>query len=316
MSLTGTPAGGIWSSSSATVASVGSTGIVTGLSAGTATIYYNNGGCYAYRPVTVNIPPVTIFGSSTVCTGSAITLTDAVGGGAWSTSNPAVATVSTTGVVVGVAVGTVTIYYSVGSCAVSKSVTVNPTPAPITGPSVVSVGGTITLSDATPGGLWICGSPIATITTTGMVTGVSSGTVNIYYTVGGCGVFKTISVMAEGSGAPLVSGPSQAQMQEVTNAASKAGGESITASDRDGTVAVYPNPTNGSLNIEWKDQVTGDAQVIITDVTGRSVYQSILHMDNVNGLQQVGLSDLKSGIYLISIKSDAVHFSSKLVIQH
>ena len=48
-----------WTSSNAGVATVSSSGLVTGVSAGTATITYtNSGGCQATEVITVNPTPV------------------------------------------------------------------------------------------------------------------------------------------------------------------------------------------------------------------------------------------------------------------
>ena len=67
---------------------------------------------------------------------------------------------------------------------VSINVNIAPVVAPITGPTGVCVGATITLSDATSGGTWSSGNTSrATVTSGGVVTGVSSGSVTIYYTV-------------------------------------------------------------------------------------------------------------------------------------
>ena len=67
-------------------------------------------------------------------------------------------------------------------------VTVNPAPAltAITGVSEVCIGATnaITLTNSTPGGVWSSNDPlIASISSTGVVTGISSGTVIITYTL-------------------------------------------------------------------------------------------------------------------------------------
>jgi len=188
-SLGNSVAGGTWSSSNPTVASVSTSGLVTAVTGGTATISYTvASGCYVTKAVTVNPVPTGITGSSFVCLGTNITLTPSSPGGVWSSSNPAAATVNTTtGVVTGVAVGTTTITYS-GCGYVVKDITVNPLPAPITGTlTVCETSGTTTLSSATPGGTWSSGAPgIATATTMsandGQVTGVSDGTVIITYT--------------------------------------------------------------------------------------------------------------------------------------
>ncbi len=71
-----------------------------------------------------------IAGPGSVCVVSTITLTDATSGGAWSSSNTAVATVgSVSGVVIGVTAGSVTITYTVGASNVTASVLVNPLPS-------------------------------------------------------------------------------------------------------------------------------------------------------------------------------------------
>jgi hypothetical protein len=71
----------------------------------------------------------TITGSSAVCAGSTITLSNTTTGGTWSSSNTAIATVGSTGIVTGVASGTVTISYTVtnscGTATAIKVITVN-----------------------------------------------------------------------------------------------------------------------------------------------------------------------------------------------
>ncbi len=195
--------GGVWSSSNASVATVNSsTGVVTGVAAGTVTITYSIsnacGSTYATYSVTVNPLPATpsaITGISSVCAGATGTLSDATVGGVWSSSNTSIATVSASGVVTGVAAGSVTITYTVsnscGSRYVTKAITVNSTSSvsAISGPTSVCTGATITLSDATPGGVWSSSATsVATISTSGVVTGLTTGVVTISYTVTGtCG---------------------------------------------------------------------------------------------------------------------------------
>jgi hypothetical protein len=72
--------------------------------------------------------PAAITGSAGVFLGTPVTLSDAVAGGTWSSSNTAVATVvAGTGHVTGVTVGPATItYQTVGGCYVAKNISVMP----------------------------------------------------------------------------------------------------------------------------------------------------------------------------------------------
>jgi uncharacterized protein YjdB len=212
--------GGTWSSTYSFIASVGSTGVVTGVSTGTSIVYYSTGpGCAASAIDTVEATATSpISGLSTVCLSSTTTLTDAIGGGTWSSSNTLNATVSSSGVVSGVSAGTAIISYGVsGVCGVvyvTKTMTVigAVTAGTISGPSAVCAGSTISLSDAAPGGTWTSSSTtIARVSGSGVVTGVSSGTAYISYTVtSSCGsAYTTASVVVSGSATPdSVYGPS------------------------------------------------------------------------------------------------------------
>ncbi len=83
--LSNSIAGGVWSSNNNAVATVNGSGLVTGVSAGTATITYtNNCGGVSTATVTVNASPaasISAVGSTTLCAGSAITLNANTGAG-------------------------------------------------------------------------------------------------------------------------------------------------------------------------------------------------------------------------------------------
>jgi len=79
---------------------------------------------------------------------------------------------------------------------------------------------------------------------------------------------------------------------------------------------VYPNPTTGALNIQWANQSIGNANVVVTDVLGRVVNNSILNINAVSGQSKLDLSNLKAGIYTLSIKSDNICYTSKLQLEN
>lgn len=197
VTLSNPTTGGVWSSTDPAVATINSSGVVSGLTAGTTTIsYVVTNGCGtggATRVVTVSAPTAVapIAGSTSVCTGSTITLSDATPLGTWSSSNAAVASVSSTGVVSGMTAGTTTISYSVtnGSGCVSSAtviVTVNATPSASIVPSgtvTICTGGWATLTASTGTGYsyqWqIGGGPI-------------SGATNSSYNASGAGVYNVV----------------------------------------------------------------------------------------------------------------------------
>jgi len=186
--LTETTSGGVWSSSNPGVAAVGSTGVVTGVTAGTPTISYTlPAGCFAVFPMTVSTTPAANTGTPVVCTGLTTTLANGTGGGVWTSANTGLATVGAgTGVVTGVSAGTPDITYTVPSgCFAVTNVTVNTNPAAIVGASTVCVGATTTLTDADAGGTWTSSNTLlATVgPATGLVTGVAAGTPTITYTM-------------------------------------------------------------------------------------------------------------------------------------
>jgi trimeric autotransporter adhesin len=210
VTLTDATAGGTWSSSNTTAALIGSSsGTVTGVTYGTSVISYTLGtGCYSTTVATVNLLPAGISGSSAVCSGSTLTLSDGTAGGTWSSSNTSAATVgSSSGIVSGVAVGTTTISYILSTgCYSTLIISVNAVPSAITGSTFVCSGLTTALNNATPGGTWSSSNTsVATVaTSSGVVTGVSTGTTVISYTMT-CGtVTTTVTVGGVAAGAPTV----------------------------------------------------------------------------------------------------------------
>ena len=271
ISLTGSPAGGTWSVGSSTTATVSSGGVVTGLSAGVTNVYYFNGGCYAYHYVTVNTAPAPISGSSAICIGSTITLTDAITGGSWFSGNTALATVSSGGVVTGVAAGLLNIYYTMGTtlsgCTMEHTVTVNAA-ASISGASALCTGTAIALTGTPTGGTWSVGvSGIATVSSAGIVTGVTAGVTNIYYSRGGCFAYHYVTV----SPAPAA----------IAGAASVCSGTSITLTDSipGGT---WVSGNTGLATVSTTGIVTGTGTGILniyytmgTSLSGCTVYHTL-----------------------------------------
>ncbi len=192
--------GGRWSSSNQLIAVIDSiTGTVSGIAAGIDTVTYTLGGTYVTTTITVSsLPPASVGGDSVVCLGSLITLSDALGGGVWASSNTTVATIgSLSGIANGIAIGTSIISYSFGAgCTVTRNITVNPLPAAMRG-MAVCIGIPATIIDATHGGSWSSSTPaILTITSTGgFAAAIALGVDTITYTLPtGCSTRTTVTV--------------------------------------------------------------------------------------------------------------------------
>jgi gliding motility-associated-like protein len=187
-------AGGTWSSSTVSVASLTASHLVHGNSVGVAAISYSIGSCYVAKIVTVNPVAAPITGNASICMGSNTTLNDTTTGGVWSTSNVAVATVNGSGlngIVTPNSVGTATISYTLGLCPTTKVVTVHTQPTPITnvgGSATVCQGGTRAVNSSPAGGVWSSSNTsLATVnpTTPAVVHGLMVGVDTIIYTLGG-----------------------------------------------------------------------------------------------------------------------------------
>lgn len=187
--LTASVPGGAWSSSTGTTV-IG--GVVTGVSAGAATVSYAvTNGCgtdVATHPMMVVAPPVAgvITGATTVCENAQETLTGSVPGGAWSATNSNVNVSG--GVVTGVWAGTTTISYTVtnacGVAVATHSMTVNPLPqaGSISGAATLCVGRQATITATVAGGVWSMSSGYASVIN-GIVTGIAAGVSTISYAV-------------------------------------------------------------------------------------------------------------------------------------
>ena len=208
--------GGTWSSSAPPIATIGvGSGVVTGVSGGTAMISYISGaGCMSMRVVTVNSVPAAITGVTNVCVGLTTTLSDVSAGGTWSSSAPSVASLTGSVIVTGVSAGVATITYTVaGGCYITIPFLVNPSPAPIGGGANVCQGSAIALNDPSPGGTWLSNNAsIATIDGAGLLTGVSAGSTIITYTLGtGCIITAPMTVI------PLPAAPITANLDYCQN---------------------------------------------------------------------------------------------------
>ena len=244
--LTGHPVS--WTTSNPTVATVDTTGYVTSVAAGSATIVATSDGKSGSAAITVTNPAPTPVASVTVSPSTAsltvgqgvrlvATTKDSAGNTlsgravTWSSSAPSIATVDSTGYVTAVAAGSATITATSegksGTAAITAS---NPAPAPVSSvtvtPSTLSLsvgqGAQLQATTKDSAGTVLTGrsitwassnSAVASVNSTGYVTAVGGGTATISATSEGKSGTATVSVsVISGGGSSGVTGdPAQLQ---------------------------------------------------------------------------------------------------------
>ena len=258
-----------YSSSNTAVATVNASGLVTGVTPGKATITGTSSGKTGTAEITVTAIPVASVSvtpsNPTITLGRTITLTAqprAANGQSltgrsvvWSSSAPGIASVSSTGVVTGAGIGSAVIFASIDGVLGHTTVTVVPVPvssvtvSPAT--ANVAIGSTTqlsaTLKDAS--GVTLTGrvvtwsssqTTIATVSPTGLVTGVSGGTATITATSEGRTGTATVTVAGSGVRTVTVT-PSTASVNVL-------GTVTLTATVRDPSGAIINAPVTWSTS--------------------------------------------------------------------
>ncbi|MCF8451214.1 MAG: Ig-like domain-containing protein [Taibaiella sp.] len=239
--------GGVWSSSDVSRATVNTSGVVTGIAAGTTIISYivsnTCGSGNATLTMTVSAPTAVaaITGTFSLCQAATTTLANTTPSGSWSSTNTSVATITAGGVVSGIAGGTATISYGVTNAfgcisASSAIVTVNALPVATTTPTgavVICTGGSILINAApTTAGLsyqWQDGGVNIAGATTNSFTVSAAGNFRVLITnTSGCtGTSAVVNVTV--SGASVVVPSVSFTASPGTNVCSSAGAVNFTA---------------------------------------------------------------------------------------
>ena len=251
----------VWSTQNASVATVSQSGVVTAVAAGVVQVAGSSGGKSASATITVTARPVSLVrvtpGSATIAVSSSITLQaealDASGAPVlgrpitWTSSNETIAIVSATGIVAGIAPGSVTISAAIDGRTGTAAITVSPqaveTVAITPEVDTINVGRRLTLR-ATPFDArntplvnraiaWTSSDPsIATVSSSGEVLALSVGTVRIRATVEGKFAEAIITVLPVPVASVIVA-PSQVtlnpgQTSQLTVTLSDSGGNVLT----------------------------------------------------------------------------------------
>ncbi len=77
---------------------------------------------------------------------------------------------------------------------------------------------------------------------------------------------------------------------------------------------IYPNPSSDIVNVSFEGKGS-NYEIAVTDLAGRTVHNQII--DNAEGLQNIIISvkDLRAGNYIVTLKTESLVSTQKLIIQ-
>jgi len=79
-------------------------------------------------------------------------------------------------------------------------------------------------------------------------------------------------------------------------------------------MALYPNPTEGRINLSLSDLMDRDLELEIIDLSGKTVYSQELHSEGPSLDMQLDLN-LKAGAYLVNLRGENTSLQQKLLVQ-
>ena len=240
---------------------------ITVTQSGTYGVSVTNGqGCASIAaPVTIDVVAYPVLGSiagnNAVCVGSTTPLSNATTGGVWSTSNAAVASVSTAGEVSGNSAGAATISYTYTNATgcttvVTKPIAVNVVPVAVTsinGPTTFCSGNSVTITAPTADSyVW------SNNATTQSITVSTSGTYDVAITTAGCSATSApVAVVVNALPTPIVT----------TNNVAICQGTAATLSATPAAAYAWSNgATTPTINVTS----AGNYAVTVTDANGCS----------------------------------------------
>lgn len=287
-----------WSSSDTGVASVDQNGHVSARTVGTTQIAASASGVSGVATIAVVQSPVTSVvvapSRATLRVGTTLQLSDTVqnASGAllpsqsatWTSDNESVATVDAAGLVVARASGTAHITATVDSIGGTSTITVTPVPTAsivVTPPAPALYVGQTTQLTATPedsagdplGGrsiTWTSLTPsVAKVSTSGLVTGVSTGSAIVEATSGGVTGTDTVTVTSEPFSSVVLSPATSSlflgQTEQITAVVTNATGQPVA-----GAVVTYASTNTAVATVSPSSGKVTAVGVGVTTITGTS----------------------------------------------
>ena len=289
---------GAWSSDNMNIATVNSSGLVTGISAGTTYIVYSITGCggAVSEKQLVNILPDanigSVTGTSPISVGATVTYyaNNAVTGGGigfWNSDNTSIATVNaSTGEVTGVSCGTCNIIYVItggcgGTLSSQQQVTVG-----IMNNTVTQLGNTLTATATGDSYIWVTCPGYTQI----------PGATSQSYTVTATGSYAVIVTQS------TCSGTSACTPVVIT-------GVNEMSSNADG-ISIYPNPSSDNIIVGIPEKNNSASnRLYIYNAMGMLVWQQDIITPKLN----IDISNFSKGIYLLKIVSGNKEWKDRFV---
>ncbi|HMC98207.1 MAG TPA: T9SS type A sorting domain-containing protein, partial [Flavobacteriales bacterium] len=88
----------------------------------------------------------------------------------------------------------------------------------------------------------------------------------------------------------------------------------MVENELDRGLAVFPNPTNGQLNIKFDLQTSGTAQIDVFNMLGEKVVTSTRSMGTGTQRESFDMSGLNNGIYFVTIQADGMRATRKVTL--
>ncbi|MDF1694811.1 MAG: Ig-like domain-containing protein [Saprospiraceae bacterium] len=262
--------GGTWNSSNPLIATITNDGEVSALAEGSVTLTFTNSttGCSAgtTSPLSVSTPPtINLNGPDEICIGET-TMMSSPAIGSWISNDNSIATIGFNGTITGISAGQVTFSFIESStgCTSAESVPVTVKPRPnvaINGSNMICEGTSTNLTPSS-GGTWTSDNEfVATVTNSGVVTGISQGIARFTFTTtDGCVSNATSPVIVFENPNATIGGPSTICIGSVSQMLPSSGGTWVSDNPAIATIddsGLVTGISAGTTTFRFTDSTTG-----------------------------------------------------------
>ncbi len=168
-----------------------------------------------------------------------------------------------------------------------------PLTAGVHGTDTLCPGHTTTLTDSTSGGTWVSSNTsVATVSSTGVVTSVAPGTVNMLY------------IVTNSCGSDTATFPFSVRTPGACNT-------SVNMVGNEHSLTLFPNPNTGSFTFNLSSGSNEDVQIIITNILGEKIKQMKTRTNKETAVQL----NVPSGIYFVSAATANEQYMEKIVVE-